>query len=117
MESIYDDLAHVQISEKLKKLKHIKELQASMSILSVKIHVSTISRRLNKYSFLERIARRKPLLFKRAETWFWKLRFAKLYLNIQDHKAFWFAQGCTCLILRPTQSVGFNIVAWPRAKS
>jgi len=48
-------------------------------MLNVKVHDSTIRKRLHTYGLFGRVARRKPLLFKKnMATW---LKFAKLHLN------------------------------------
>lgn len=41
-----------------------RTLQGSVSMLNIKIHDSTVRKRLNKYELFGRVARRKPLLGK-----------------------------------------------------
>ena len=77
---------HAMIREITKTLRVASQtLQASVSMINVKIHTRTIRRRLKKYGLFGRVARRKRLLSKKNMVA--QLRFAKLHLvKIQD---FW----------------------------
>uniref|UniRef100_A0A9J8BRU0 Transposase Tc1-like domain-containing protein n=1 Tax=Cyprinus carpio carpio TaxID=630221 RepID=A0A9J8BRU0_CYPCA len=92
-----------------------QDLQQAFATVDVKVHASTVRKRLQKFNFHERCARRKPLLSKKNIKA--RLKFARE--NVDKDQDFWnnvlWTASSNTRICRPLQMHLFVVKCWQKA--